>query len=102
MGFPELKENIKTSVPDLKGPGELKVILTNSRKHILQRCVLNCYLDLSRAQRAIETEQISNEAGNVWGGHGGSRKDVGRSVIESRDYVKTRSPDVDARTKIGE
>ena len=38
----------------------------------------------------------------MWGGHRGSRQDLGRSVIEGRDYVKTRSPDVDAGTKVGE
>lgn len=78
------------------------MILTNSRKNTNQRCLFDSGLNLSRAQRTIETEQVSDEAGNVWRRHRSSRKGFSRSVIKSRDYVKPGSPYVDAGTKIRE
>jgi hypothetical protein len=76
------------------------MVLTNSRKDAYQRRLLNRGFDLGRSQGAIETEQISDEAGNVWGRHRGSGKDLSRSVVESGNYVETRSPDVDTGTKV--
>ena len=64
--------------------------------------VLDGSLDLSGAQGAIEAEEVGDKARNMRSSHRGSRKDPSRSVVESRDDIETRSPDVDAGTEIRE
>jgi hypothetical protein len=78
------------------------VVLTNSRKDILESSALDGSIDLSRAQRAIETEEVSNETRNMWCGHGSPGKALSRSVVKSGDDIETRSPDVDACTEVRE
>lgn len=59
-------------------------------------------IDLSRAQGAIETKEVSDETGNMWGGHRSSGKAPNRSVVESREDIETRSPDVNAGAEVRE
>ena len=38
----------------------------------------------------------------MWGGHRSPGEDLSRTVVESRNDIKTRSPDVDACTEVRE
>lgn len=59
-------------------------------------------VDLGGAQRAVETEEISDETRNMWGGHRSSGKGLNRSIVVSRNDVEARGPDINARTKVRE
>ena len=76
--------------------------LTNSSKNVTERLVLESGFDLSRAQSAIETEEVSDETGNVRRGHRSSGEELNRSVVKGRHDVETRSPDVDAGPEVRE
>jgi len=76
--------------------------LTNSSKNVIERFVLDGGFDLSGAQSAIETEEVSDETGDMRCGHRSPGKDLSRSVIKSRDDVETGSPDVDTGAKVRE
>lgn len=78
------------------------MILTNSRKNIVEPSALDGGIDLKGAQSAIDTEEVSGETRNMWGGHRSPREGLSRSVVESRDDVETRSPDVDTCAKVRE
>jgi len=78
------------------------MVLTNSRKNVLECLALDSGVDLGGAQGAIESKEVSDEASDMRGGHGSSGELLGRSVIESRDDIEARSPDVDARTEVRE
>ena len=78
------------------------MILTNSSNNVIEPFVLDSGFDLSGAQRAIETEEVSDETCNMRCGHRSSGKDLSRSVVESRDDIETRSPDVNASAKVRE
>ena len=79
-----------------------RMILTNSRNNVAECLVLDGGLNLSRAQRAIESEEISDETSNVGCGHRSSRKGLGRSVVGSGNDIETGGPDVDASTEVRE
>ena len=59
------------------------MILTNSRNNIFERSVLEGSFDLGGAQRAVETEDVSDETGDMWGGHRSAGKDLSRSIVRS-------------------
>jgi len=48
--------------------------LTNSSKNTLECLALDGAVDLGGAQGAIETEEVSGEASDMWGSHGSSRE----------------------------
>lgn len=78
------------------------MVLTNSGKNVLECLALDGGIDLSGAQGAIETKEVSDEASDMWGGHGSSGEALSRPVVESRDNIETRSPDIDAWTEVRE
>jgi hypothetical protein len=63
------------------------MVLTNSRKNILESSALDGGIDLGGAQRAIQTKKVSNETRNMWRGHGSPGKTLSRSVVESGDDI---------------
>jgi len=78
------------------------MVLTNSGNNVLECLALDGGIDLGGAQGTIETKEVSDEASNMWGGHGSSGEAFSRSVVKSRDDVETGSPDVDACTEVRE
>jgi len=78
------------------------MVLTNSSNDVVECLVLDGGFNLGRVQRTIETEEVSDETSNVWGGHGSSGKGLSRSIVGSGDDVETRSPDINASTEVGE
>jgi len=78
------------------------MVLTNSGKNILECLALDGSINLSGAQGAIKTKEVSDEASDMRGGHGSSGEGLSRSVVEGGDDVETRSPDVDACAEVRE
>lgn len=76
--------------------------LTNTRNDVIQRLFLNRCVNLSGVQRAVETEQICDKTRNMRCRHGSSREDANRPIVESRNDIETRSPDVDTGSEVGE
>lgn len=76
--------------------------LTDSRQDVLECLVLNGGIDLSRAQRTVQTEEIGNKARDMWCGHRSPREALGRTIVESRDDIEARSPNVDTGAKVRE
>ena len=76
------------------------MVLTNSRNNIVECLFLDGGFDLGGTQRTIEAEEVSDETGNMWGGHRSSGKGLGRPIVEGGNNVESRSPDVDARTEV--
>jgi len=48
------------------------MVLTNSGKSVLERSALDGGIDLSGAQGTIEAKEVSDEASDMWAGHGSS------------------------------
>jgi len=76
--------------------------LTNSSKNATERLPPEGSFDLSGAQSAIKTKEVSDKTGNVRCGHRSPGKESNRSVVEGRRDVGTRSPEVDAGPEVRE